>query len=248
MPKSYTRPPILESTIQVSFSDKGSDANNLRFSKEFEKDHKKVSQIVPQQISFKFSVEKPADSSLSVAPQQASYKASSDDQSEVIICNPDSLIVSQLAPYPGWNVFFNKFCSCWELFTRIFNFRPISRIGVRYVNRLDLPPDGEVVRNEDYLVFYPQIPVEFGNTDGFFLNVTLRRPNIDGIVIINSGIMPTPVENRAGLLFDQDLVSLSDLPKDTRALYERLQKMRDEKNLIFETCVTDKARALFDHD
>jgi uncharacterized protein (TIGR04255 family) len=248
MKSAYPRPPILECTIQISFADKGSDENNVRFARTCEKFYQRFDREIPQQLSVKLSADRPADASFSVELQQPSYKLSTEDQTEVAVCGPETLVISQLAPYPGWDAFFARFQREWSVFEDVFKFRKISRVGMRYVNRLDLPPEGDVVRNEDYLLFFPSIPSQFGNTDQFFLNVTLRRPNIGGVVIINSGITPTPVENRLGVLFDQDLVAQSDIPRDTAALYTLLNNMRAEKNTIFETCVTDKARALFAND
>ena len=38
-----------------------------------------------------------------------------------------------------------------------------------------------------------------------------------------------------------------DLPNRPESIYELLEKLHTAKNIVFETCVTDTARELFDH-
>jgi len=69
---------------------------------------------------------------------------------------------------------------------------------------------------------------------------------VDGCsVTINSGATPAPLMAHQSLLLDIDLFAAGlNLHRDEE-LWDLVGKIRDHKNRIFESCVTDKAKALF---
>lgn len=66
-------------------------------------------------------------------------------------------------PYPGWENFFQRFVRDWELWKRVVGHQHVIRIGVRYINRIDIPITGPVVDYESFLSIYPKLPDELGS-------------------------------------------------------------------------------------
>lgn len=66
-------------------------------------------------------------------------------------------------------------------------------------------------------------------------------------LVLNSSSMPlSPLVGFTSLLLDIDISRDINLPKKDDAIWELLDQIRSHKNSIFEKCITDRSRALFD--
>ena len=75
----------------------------------------------------------------------------------------DTFICSRLAPYTGWDDFFARTVRAWEVWRKSAGHTVLSRIGVRYVNRIDVPvANTALVRPEDVLNVFPKSPEDLG--------------------------------------------------------------------------------------
>ncbi len=87
------------------------------------------------------------------------YRLASADRADVLLVTPGAMACSRLAPYQGWDDFSARARSNWKAWKRVVRYRPISRIGVRYINRIDIPTDGaRPIQIEDYLSVFPAYP------------------------------------------------------------------------------------------
>ena len=122
----------------------------------------------------------------------------------------------------------------------------LSRIGVRYINRIDVPSDAaDRVRLEDYLTIYPQMP-NGPPMLGYIMQV-LRDVGEDNCrLIINSGSVVSPLIGFVSFLLDLDVFRENDLPRRDEELWKFIDRMREHKNQIFESCITQQARTIFD--
>ena len=48
------------------------------------------------------------------------------------------------------------------------------------------------------------------------------------------------------LLLDIDVSRMDELPQNDEGLWAFVDRIREYKNMIFEACITDRARELFD--
>jgi uncharacterized protein (TIGR04255 family) len=70
--------------------------------------------------------------------------------------------------------------------------------------------------------------------------------NGKGNVLINTiPVFPPPLVNHFSIMLDIDVSQQFDLPQRDDDLHGLLSQMRDEKNRVFEACITDTARELF---
>jgi uncharacterized protein (TIGR04255 family) len=164
---------------------------------------------------------------------------------QIVILWPTSFVFSQLAPYPGWDDFFERFVRDWALWKKAVSYHKISRVGVRYINRIDIPITGDVIHYEEFLNVYPRIPDEVGPVFTYGIQTQAPCPEIDGRITINSASVPSPLLGYSSFIFDQDIYKETNIPQTDESLYKLLNQIHVKKNAVFEACITDRARELF---
>jgi uncharacterized protein (TIGR04255 family) len=154
---------------------------------------------------------------------------------------------SAFAPYDRWETFSDEAWSSWNNYQSVA--RPIRalRLGVRYVNRIDVPQG--TIEIKDYLrtaidvsPYLPQIIA------GYFMQVVVPLPRFDAAATVVSTIVPPPTEDSSSLILDIDTWRDIDIALATSAGNERLREqievLREAKNYVFEACITDATRGL----
>ena len=240
----YKRPPITEAVIEVRFSEAVSDQQLRKVSHGFARHYpgEQILENAEVQLNVGDLVSAPT---AQWVPGRQSYRRASSTEAELAIIAPTSLIVSQLPDYPGWDAFSDRFGRDWALWKQEVGYRKIARLGIRYINRLDLPFDGPVVDEDRYLNLYPRTPDAFGPTQSYGIQASFRSGPVSGSIVINSGIVPSPLEGRLSIMLDIDVSRERELPQRDDDLQTLLRDFRAEKNRIFEACITDRARELF---
>lgn len=69
--------------------------------------------------------------------------------------------------------------------------------------------------------------------------------DIHCMLLVNETIGDSPKPGCVGLILDIDLSRAHDIPKDEEGIWHLFERLRDRKNEIFEACITDRARELF---
>ena len=173
-------------------------------------------------------------------------RLSTEDQTQIALVWPAQFIFSQLAPYPGWDVFFERFCRDWALWKRTLSYRKLTRIGVRYINRIDIPvATTPIIQHEEYLNIYPHLPAALDLVTSYSVVAQRPAPDIGCILTLNSSSAPSPLLGHAAFIFDQDIAKEGDPPQNDEDIYALLNQIRVKKNEIFEACITPRARELF---
>ena len=171
----------------------------------------------------------------------------SPDLADAVVVRTNSLAVARLAPYQGWDKFKDAAFSCWTIWRSVIGNRKLARLGVRYVNRLDIPTDVTGITHEDeFLQFSPRVPLELiptMNTYAMQITASLGADNCS--LSLNSGTAISPLINHFGLLLDIDISCENNLPPREEELWNLVEKMRGHKNRIFEGVITEKSRELF---
>jgi len=62
---------------------------------------------------------------------------------------------------------------------------------------------------------------------------------------LNSAAVPAPILDHASFVIDQDIAKEVDPPQSDEAIYELLNQIRVRKNNVFEACISNRARELF---
>jgi uncharacterized protein (TIGR04255 family) len=178
--------------------------------------------------------------------KEIGYELSSLDRSRVLNFNVEHVLFSQLAPYPGWDEFIRRVKRDWEWFRKRVGIHPVSRVGVRYINRIDVPE--QRIRPDDYLSVTPRIPDVLGGAVEAYsmqVEVPLAKEGKRRIKLTTGTVARNVVPGSVGLLLDIDVIDLDGLPTKTDDGWALLEELRKAKNHIFEASVTDAARKLF---
>jgi uncharacterized protein (TIGR04255 family) len=239
----YKRPPITEAVIEIRF------ANPLP-SSEIDKAIRQLASVYSHQESvrtFNFAVGAPPGGE----PQAATVintgqRLSSDDLTQMVLLWPASFAVAQLAPYPGWDEFFPRFSRDWRLWKKAVDYQKIMRVGVRFINRIDVPSSNNAAINEpDFLNVYPTLPKSLRPVASYGVQAQLHLPDIECGLLINSGAVPSPLIGYSSYLLDFDIYREPEPPQSDEGIYELLNRIRVKKNEVFEACVTDRAKETF---
>lgn len=242
MVQKYKRPPITEAVIEVRLRSP-IDADLLdkllgRLAEEYP---------LPPQRTVNLNVEF-SDTSAKVKPELSGYRLTALDGAGIVSITPISIATSRLAPYEGWEPFTAQARRNWEVWKRAVGWREIARVGVRYINRIDVPnPTGEPFSIEDYLNIAPRLPdIGVGQMMGFAVNSVAPLGKDDLHLILNASTAPGILVKTVSFIVDLDLSRDTALPQNDDGLWAFVDKIREHKNIVFEACITDKAKELFD--
>jgi uncharacterized protein (TIGR04255 family) len=182
-----------------------------------------------------------------VRPQSEAQilRLSSEDAINIVLIKPRSLVTSRLPPYPGWEALRDRARENWSSWRAIAPSFDVERVGVRYINRIDLP--GGTINLGHYLAFRPQLAnISAGPISGYTLQVALPtfKP-LWSATLTSTIIQPPPVPDRTSILLDIDVYRADQLPKRDEELWPVVDEAQAVKNDLFERCITPAARELF---
>ncbi|HVC52859.1 MAG TPA: TIGR04255 family protein [Stellaceae bacterium] len=242
----YARPPITEAVIEFRFGSPLSDRMVKRFLHVVAKEYPTTEQTY--EISAQLRITGPGQNpEVSTNQSLTGYKLTGQDSADFMIFRVDRIGIIRNSPYCGWNNFFERAKSYYEKLKKISGLRSLTRIATRYVNRLDIPvKPGDLVRSEDYLQIEPLVPTAVPRLSAFFTTFRGIVPEIEGQVIVNSGTVQSPLIDHISFLLDIDLFREQALPQRDQDVWDLLDRLRAQKNALFESFVTDRARELFD--
>ena len=120
----------------------------------------------------------------------------------------------------------------------------IVRVAVRYVNRIDIPlPLGDF---NEYLRTVPEVSPDLPQgLAGYFMRLEIPMDDIKSRCLVNEAIIEPSVPNVVSVVLDIDVFRTEDLPTEEDEIWSFIEDLRARKNSVFEACITDKARELF---
>lgn len=244
--QKYLYPPVTEAVIEIKV-DGGLSMDGIeKISKKLQKNYPHKVLLNDFETSITFGQKSGA--SVAVNSNAKGVQLASDDQVDIIIISKNSLAVSRLAPYLGWDDLYSKFILAWKSWKKVANTKPVVRLGVRFINRIDIPLNVDnKIELHDYLTFYPNVPnLSPEPMIGYLIQVT--QPAIEGSkwsANITSTTLQSPLVNNLSLLLDVDVFRSEDLPLKDEELWTMIAEVRTFKNAIFNKCLTSKAQELF---
>jgi uncharacterized protein (TIGR04255 family) len=166
----------------------------------------------------------------------------SEDERTLIQIAPDVLTINKLRPYSSWNELKPLIFYAIENYKRAAKPKAIRTIGLRYLNRIEIPSDE--VDIEEYLLATPRIPAPLPQR----LNVWLQRSEIpldnSGVLVIQAGSIRETNQVGVAFLLDLYFATTGD-PIPVEAVDSRLETAHESLSNAFEACITDSSRKLF---
>jgi|GEM_PF-884007 len=240
----YSAPPIIQAIIEIRFDSAISDAQRENVSKKLAPRYPLHDEILKQAVQVQ--VQANTISTQAAVEGRISRRMNS-DANEIFSIGADTLSVEVMAPYPGWESLFGRLKNDWSVAKRAVGYRKVQRIGVRYINRIDLQQDADgIVNYENYLNLRINLPEKFPSISRYDVAFQFGIEEIKCGATVRSGIVPPAVPGSTSFILDLDVFRMVDVPQQDRDIYRLLGKMRDAKNELFETFITDAAREIFD--
>jgi uncharacterized protein (TIGR04255 family) len=150
-------------------------------------------------------------------------------------------VFSKLTPYESWNKFLAEALRLWHIYQNLAGVANILRIGVRYINRIEVPANNLEV--SDYIRLPVNTIGEMGLIyTGFLYQESLRLPD-DPYLIRTIDLQNNGNTSNIGLILDIDVFT-TESTESTDQLLTRLSFMHHVKNKVFFSSITDKTKEL----
>jgi uncharacterized protein (TIGR04255 family) len=235
----YDAPPIIEAVIQIRYTDPVSKTLHGKLLRRLKREY--VNEVALQAVGANVNFEK-QEAAFVAEPQS---RLSSSDETNVLIVHATTLTWSRLAPYQGWDGLLERVKRDIQIAYEVTGLRRIAQLGVRYINRIDVPINGPFIRYEDYLTINLSLPCIWDGINNYGWRLERSYPELNSIAIVQSAIIAPEIPNHAAFLLDIDVICKQDIPTKVEDVFLLLGKMRDLKNNIFELSITDTARKSF---
>ena len=172
------------------------------------------------------------------------YLFHSREEKKVVQSRIDGFAFNKLKPYENWDLFRSEGRKLWELYSKIANPIKVVRIGLRYINRIEVPlPFNDF---GEYLLTNPQIAPNLPQAvSHFFMRLEVPNPDIEATAIITQTMDKPTKTKRLPLILDIDVFRITEYVEKTEEMWRTFEKLRDFKNDIFFNSVTEKAKELF---
>ncbi len=240
----YSRAPITEAIIDLRIAARPEiELEVLRqLSVETQDQFPRIDPIF--EATGKMQVRPGVSATASAHQNQTGFRAISTDARNVCQRQLTGFTVSRLAPYESWEPFRDLARELWVEYRTAVGCDAVTRIAVRYVNRVDIPESP--VELKQYFRTSPEISSDLPQfMEGFFMQIRLPQIDIESTAILNQTIVPSLQSDCTSVVLDIDLFRDQALPGDERGLWECFEVLHNRKNEIFEACITDAARELF---
>ena len=241
----YSKAPITEAIIDIQFA--GPECDPTALLKLQDKEGSSYPEKKPILIASFMLDAGQADAPPAVTTQSQSqhgWAFVTADKLQIWQVRSGAFTFSRLAPYQNWTAFRNEARRLWELSKPYFKPEQITRIAVRYVNRLELPVP---LRDfKDYLQTVPEVSPKLPQgLLSYFMQLQIPQEDIQSLLILNQQFVSNkPEATSVPVILDLDLFRTYELPQEEEPLWSLFERLHEKKNDIFQACITDLTREL----
>lgn len=126
------------------------------------------------------------------------------DGSAMVQIGSRQLIINHLRPYPNWDVFRDLILRTYETYNNLIEGGALSRIGLRYINQIDLAGTDY----KDIISVWPSFSDSLKrDVATFFQRYELKHDKPAGLLIHQTGLIQ--VEDKNMLVLDLDFIASS---------------------------------------
>lgn len=165
------------------------------------------------------------------------------DKTQVAQFRLDGFTFSRLKPYDAWETHFPEAMRLWTIYRDRLGPLNIKRVATRFINSIEIAEPS--VELGDYFVNPPQPPDDLPQELGGFLSRLFIRFE-KGIVASTTFTSQQPAKpGTSQFIFDIEVFTDVGSPSGDAGLADRFDSLKEIKNRIFESYLTDKAKGLF---
>lgn len=168
------------------------------------------------------------------------YILTSKDKLNMLQLRLNGFSFHRLKPYNNWKEFQGNAKRLWEKYKVITNPYVITRIALRYVNRIEVP--GENLNLKGFLNTAPNVASDLPQDISSFLVrivIPFTRMNANAIISVTKDKYDE-INNVTPLIFDIDVFKDLELNPTGNEIWQHLGDLRSIKNDIFFKSITSK--------
>jgi uncharacterized protein (TIGR04255 family) len=156
----------------------------------------------------------------------------------------DGFTFNRLKPYTSWQELFPRVWELWQLYVETGAAEFVTRIATRYINSLALPASRKDL--SEFLTEPPSVPEEVsGEIASFLSRIVINTPeglNANITQALGHAVEPSSVV----VILDIDAYAQRELEIGDDSVPRIFSGLRDLKNRIFFSSITEEAARLFE--
>lgn len=241
--KKYANPPVIEAVCE------------FRFSAETSWDLA-IHGLVYEKVADEFPTREPRivkEMETTPGPQGVEQKVVtserivllSPDRSRFVQLGPRLLAINCLKPYPSWSAFKPNIDKAFDAVASKVDIKGLQRIGLRYINRIEIP--GQSVDLDEHFDFRPYLGENLPQQMLTFIvgSVLPFHDERDTCKVQLTRAVSDKTDTGAFLLDLDYSLAQPEAVAPTAAL-EWVDAAHQEVEAVFEGCITDSLRTLFE--
>jgi uncharacterized protein (TIGR04255 family) len=152
------------------------------------------------------------------------------------------LTVHGFRPYPGWNTLSADAEWIWQAYSEAFEPRLVTRLGLRYINRIEIPLPHE--RIDDYLRLFPAVDWPL---TGYLARMTIPdlRSGATGLLTIAFEPNPGADAVTAPFVLDLEVWRQGKFELSERFIWGTFRQLREFHNRLFFESLTEQVKEQF---
>ena len=250
-PRHYKRPPIVEAVIniQVTYPEGLTELLLEKVDASFSSRFKHKVRISGADVTWAAALSAVTHTSVTTN-RMMGLRFANQENNRILQIRPEGFAFSHLTPYSTWEELRSEALPFWQEFLEICQPTAVTRIAVRFINRLQLPQSSpeKGAHLENFLTFCPNVPDEFEIVTGFMSQVQLPLPELAGqrpLALVTVASQPPTIPEMELSVLDIDVFETVHWDPREPKIWEELEKMRVIKNRIFESALTDRMKETF---
>jgi uncharacterized protein (TIGR04255 family) len=180
-----------------------------------------------------------------VLPPQQRIRFTHTTHSRLIQLSEDIITVNILAPYPGWETMSEVVLDTWRKAREVLEPSAITRIGLRYINRIKRLSDedrpGDWLRATDYIP-----PGVLSSLPGFLLRVEVHQDNQNRLIVTVGSDVSDSAGEFGAVIFDIDRIVEREMPPEEQLLVQEMNRLHEDIWKTFAEAKTDKLTRLLE--
>lgn len=240
----YDRAPLLETIIEVRVSGAGpSDLATLRRVRAGDETrYPEEAALMHGSVSVEMTGVVPSVAA-AAASQLVGYQWRNPTGAELFRVLRDRFSYHKLRPYTRWELCRDEAQRLWIKYREAAMPQQVVGIGLRYINRLDIPVSSEL---SEYLLTGPEIaPGIQPEMSAYMMALTVPQVDIPNTrLVLRQGTVAPPAPAVASVMLDIDVIRDLNGSPDSTELWQAFEQLHQRQNETFEFSITDRTRGL----
>ena len=172
-------------------------------------------------------------------------RLSSDDGRFNLIIDDHVILILHRRPYTHWSTLRDLIQSAYEQLQTCFKFNSVQNVGLRYINRVNIPDDKVVIHK--YFNVGPELRGHLNDGRLFYYFKTVINLKYDSANCIVS-LEPTAIDKDRNETYPVrlDLYYIAKGPVESNIFLEWLEKAHDDVENLFIDCTTEECQKMYE--